>query len=783
MLLYDQEGLQLFEDITYLDEYYLTNAEIEILEEHCLAIAKAIPERAMIVELGSGSLRKTSILLSAFDRLHKQVDYFALDLSLPELQRTLNALPEFTFVNCHGLRGTYDDGREWLKRPAFHNRPKCVIQLGSSIGNFSRKEAAGFLQGFAQVLKPVDMMILGIDSCAQPDKVYRAYNDSEGVTHKFILNGLQHANELFGSEVFRVNDWRVIGEYIYDEEGGRHQAFVSPVRDTYFGGTVISPHERVKIEQSLKYSKLGLENLWLAGGLDEINRWSTNNEYGVYLLRKSQLPFCRHPHLYAAKPFPILYDWRSLWATWDHVTQVMLPAEALLDKPISLRNPFIFYLGHIPCFLDTQLFRVSGQGHPQIQRFREIFERGIDPDVDNPELCHSHSEIPDQWPPPEEIIEYQGWQRRRVLSLYTSTRCFDNDEWMRRALWTAFEHEIMHLETLLYMMLQSDKVLSPQVTPKPDFEAMAARAREARVPNQWFDIPEQIITVGLDDPEGENHPRRHFGWDNEKPARQVHVPAFQAKGRAITNEEYARYLCSGQGGADIPASWVKRTVPSHVQLNSGKFIGDIPIQFLLDKGVRTVFGIIPLRQALDWPVIASYDELAGCAAWMGGRIPTAEEARSIYAYVENDRQQQLAARSMLARYITTDDDQTLGEDPPVPEVRPLPLHIDLEDANIGFKNWHPVSITSRGNRLAGQGDLGGVWEWTSTVFAKHEGFQPMELYQLYSQDFFDGKHNIVLGGSWATHPRVAGRRTFVNWYQRNYPYAWVGARLVRDMPQ
>ncbi|KAJ3481322.1 hypothetical protein NLG97_g7848 [Lecanicillium saksenae] len=60
------------------------------------------------------------------------------------------------------------------------------------------------------------------------------------------------------------------------------------------------------------------------------------------------------------------------------------------------------------------------------------------------------------------------------------------------------------------------------------------------------------------------------------------------------------------------------------------------------------------------------------------------------------------------------------------------------------------------------------------------GFEPMELYPAYTADFFDGKHNVVLGGSWATHPRIAGRRSFVNWYQRNYPYAWAGARLVRD---
>lgn len=50
---------------------------------------------------------------------------------------------------------------------------------------------------------------------------------------------------------------------------------------------------------------------------------------------------------------------------------------------------------------------------------------------------------------------------------------------------------------------------------------------------------------------------------------------------------------------------------------------------------------MPLKHALDWPVFASYDELAGCAAWMGGRIPTFEEARSVYAHVEVLKKKQL----------------------------------------------------------------------------------------------------------------------------------------------
>lgn len=87
------------------------------------------------------------------------------------------------------------------------------------------------------------------------------------------------------------------------------------------------------------------------------------------------------------------------------------------------------------------------------------------------------------------------------------------------------------------------------------------------------------------------------------------------------------------------------------------------------------------------------------------------------------------------------------------------LFIDLSDANVGFQHWHPVPVTGRGNTLAGQSEMGGVWEWTSTVLRPWDGFEAMPLYPGYTADFFDEKHNIVLGGSWATHPRIAGRKS------------------------
>lgn len=70
-----------------------------------------------------------------------------------------------------------------------------------------------------------------------------------------------------------------------------------------------------------------------------------------------------------------------------------------------------------------------------------------------------------------------------------------------------------------------------------------------------------------------------------------------------------------------------------------------------------------------------------------------------------------------------------------------------------------MAVTDRGDRLAGQAEMGGVWEWTSTVLRPHDGFEAMKLYPGYTGDFFDEKHNIVLGGSWATHPRLAGRKS------------------------
>jgi EasF-like predicted methyltransferase len=203
-------------------------------------------------------------------------------VSETELQRTLAAVPHgrFAHVNCYGLHGTYDDGLEWLKSPALAGRPKSVLSMGSSIGNFTKASASAFLGALSAALQPGDRLLIGIDACRDPRKVFHAYNDADGVTHRFILNGLKHANQLLGREEFDIANWRVIGEYRYDAAGGRHVAFVTPRRDVTIDGILVRKDEKIQIEESNKFSSDEANQLFGQAGLLQGVKWT--NETGDY---------------------------------------------------------------------------------------------------------------------------------------------------------------------------------------------------------------------------------------------------------------------------------------------------------------------------------------------------------------------------------------------------------------------------------------------------------------------------------------------------------------------
>jgi len=521
----------------------------------------------------------------------------------------------------------------------------------------------------------------------------------------------------------------------------------------------------------------------------------------LHILRPSPVKFETSPELYAASTVPSMDDWQQLWSAWDTATRSMVPRDELMNKPIKLRNNLIFYLGHIPTFADIHYTKATGAKPTDPKYYYQIFERGIDPDVDDPTQCHAHSEVPDEYPALQEILDYQLKVRNRIIQSIASGKA-NSDRKLARGLTLAYEHEAMHLETFLYMLLQSEKILPPPGRPVPDFEALANAANLERSKNQWHTIPATKLVIGADDPEDNEGPDRYYLWDNERPSRTVAVPQFEAQSQPISNGEYAKFL-EETHQSQLPACWTNtqgRTngFPANGTNGASADRSDDTRQpsdhFLVGKAVRTVYGPIPLKFALDWPVMASYDELAAFARWSGGRIPDLEELRSIYHYVQTQELQAQKTHSSLVPAVNGHlSNDGVEETPPYngflpkagfaasPHPNPLDLFIDLKGRNVGFKHWHPTPVTSEGSRLRGQSDVGGLWEWTSSSFAAHDGFQAMKLYPGYSADFFDDKHNVCLGGSWATVPRIAGRKSFVNWYQRNYPFVWCTARLARDV--
>lgn len=396
--------------------------------------------------------------------------------------------------------------------------------------------------------------------------------------------------------------------------------------------------------------------------------------------------------------------------------------------------------------------RALGGKPTEPKNYKQIFERGIDPDVDDPQQCHAHSEIPDQWPPLDEIMDYQERVRSRAKSLL-QTDAAQADRRLGEALWIGFEHEGMHLETFLYMLQQSESSLPPIGVDPPDCAHMAWMAKKNKKPNSWFRIPGQTLTVGLDDPDTDVMPKQSFGWDNEKPQRTISVHPFEAQARPITNGEYAKYMQANRLKS-CPASWemVKPYTDTLFTEDITRSSPGATQDFLNTFTIRTVFGPVPLGLVQDWPVAASYDELALYAKWMECRIPTFEEAKSIYLYADKlrdgasngtkngDKIVEQRDQAVAATNGATSTAANGTSPKPLSPEEPATFR-DLEGCNVGFKHWNPVPVTADGDRLAGQGDMGGVWEWTSTTLKPHDGFKAMEIYPGYTCEW-SLKHNF-----------------------------------------
>jgi dimethylhistidine N-methyltransferase len=193
---YDKRGSDLFEQITTLPEYYPTRAEHEILVRRAPEIA-TLTRAATLIELGSGSSRKTRLLLDALTAGGTLQRYAPLDVSAAALEEAGRAVcRDYPGLTVTATVADFESGIPLSDEPG----PRLLAFLGSTVGNLDREQRADFFRMLARTLSGDDVLLLGADLVKDPQVLVRAYDDAAGVTAEFDRNVLHVLNRELGAD-------------------------------------------------------------------------------------------------------------------------------------------------------------------------------------------------------------------------------------------------------------------------------------------------------------------------------------------------------------------------------------------------------------------------------------------------------------------------------------------------------------------------------------------------------------------------------------------------------
>jgi iron(II)-dependent oxidoreductase len=398
-------------------------------------------------------------------------------------------------------------------------------------------------------------------------------------------------------------------------------------------------------------------------------------------------------------------------------------------RPIALRNPIVFYEGHLPAFaVNTLVKKTLGRGgiDPHLE---EIFARGIDPETEAKALARGNP----AWPSRPVVQAYAAAADREIedaIAVAASRSAEEADgAALRQALWTILEHEEMHHETLAYMWHE----IPYDRKQRPDGYATLGDANNSQL--SALNVPTgrggQVVIPAGRTTLGTRAADAPFAWDNELEAHEVGVDAFAVDTLDVTNEQFLEFVDAG-GYRDSrwwradDWAWVQAESMTHPRF--WERVGDRWYW-------RAMFERVPLPPS--WPVYVTWAEAAAYAAWRGLRLMTEAEYHRA----------------------------ATGSAP----------------VNVDFTRWDPVPVGSRPEAASAFGihDLvGNGWEWTSTPFAPFAGFVPLPSYPEYSADFFDGEHFVMKGASPVTAAGLI-RPGFRNWFRPRYPYVYATFRCAR----
>lgn len=407
------------------------------------------------------------------------------------------------------------------------------------------------------------------------------------------------------------------------------------------------------------------------------------------------------------------------WAIDELLYTQLKSDEVFYHRGDPLRHIILFYLGHTAVFFINKLYLARIIDRRINPKFESIFAIGVD-EMSWDDLDNNHYD----WPPVPEVRAYRDEAKKIILQVIDDTSLElpigrDNPFWM---IMMGIEHERIHLETSSVLIRQLPlELLRPDLfgTRCPD----AGPAPENRL------IPVSGDRMKLGKPT--DHPL--YGWDNEYGHYEEEVADFAAAQYLTSNGEYLAFI--EDGGYHIQYYW---TEEGWNWRNFKK--AEMPLFWRKDeKGYRLRLVAEEIEMPWNWPVEVNYLEAKAFCNWKSAqtgktyRLPTEAEWYRLHEEVQ------------------------LSE---VTDWKQAPGNINLEH----FTSPCPVDRFAQGTFFD---VIGNVWQWTETPITGYPGFSVHPMYDDFSTPTFDGKHNLIKGGSWIStgneatiHSRYAFRRHF-----------------------
>lgn len=222
---YNKIGDKLFQDIMAMPEYYLTDAEYEILSIHTAAIAEYFRGKGLgfdLIELGAGDGKKTKVLLKYLSENNFNFVYKPIDISQNAIDSLSKKLSEeLPQVSVDAEKGEYFEILDRLQN--YDSRKKVIAVLGSNIGNLLHPQAIDFLSKLRNTMRQDDLLFMGFDQKKEPQTILNAYNDAAGITAAFNKNILTRINKELGGnfQVEKFKHWET-----YNPETGTAKSFL-----------------------------------------------------------------------------------------------------------------------------------------------------------------------------------------------------------------------------------------------------------------------------------------------------------------------------------------------------------------------------------------------------------------------------------------------------------------------------------------------------------------------------------------------------------------------------